>query len=651
MFSRLKHWLVFRLEQIVMRGAVARFAIIVGLVVFISVGAGTLIRALAPGFESTADAIWWAFLRLTDPGYLGDDEGVARATISTVVTVLGYILFMGALVAILVQWLNETLNRLELGLTPVALKSHIVLLGWTSRTPAILQEIMISQDRIERFLRQRSARRLRVAILAEQASAGLLRQLRQQLLDRWNSRQIILRSGSSLKLQALRRVDFAHAAVIVVPAADTTTGSALDADAQTVKTLMTMDAAFAEAPPEQLPLMVVEIQDIRYIAGLRALYAGPLEVIAGDEVIVQLMVQTLRHPGLSHVYDELLSDRMGSQIYVRDERGLIGATINELAYAFPEGILLGLVRPVGLGFRALLNPPDALRLEPGDRVVVLAPSYAAAAPPERLDAGPTLHDRPPPRPLRVGKRRVLLLGWSHLVPALLREFASYPEASFDVDIVSEFSASKRQKRIAAEELTKDRIQVRQLELDYTVPAFLEEVDPAGYDSILLLRDEQHRSGTESDAQTVLGYLLLRQITAGAHAPQVLIEVADPDNQALFEARVENQHTEILVTPLVVSHMLARVAMRRELRTVFDVLFSSAGCEIAFRRIGDYDLDEGDYAFADIQQAADGRGDIAIGVRQHQRRQVENGGVHINPGRDERLQLRGEDELIVLSTDH
>jgi uncharacterized membrane protein len=619
------------------------------LVVFISVAAGTLIRALAPGFESTADAIWWAFLRLTDPGYLGDDEGVARATVSTAVTVLGYILFMGALVAILVQWLNETLNRLELGLTPIALKSHIVLLGWTSRTPAILQEIMISQDRVERFLRQRGARRLRVAILAEQANSGLLRQLRQQLLDRWSSRQIILRSGSSLKLEALRRVDFAHAAVIVVPAVDTSAGSALDADAQTVKTLMTMGAALAEAPADELPLMVVEIQDSRYIAGLRALYPGPLEVIAGDEVIVQLMVQTLRHPGLSHVYDELLSDRAGSQIYVRDESGLIGATIHELAYAFPEGILLGLVRPDGVGFQALLNPADTLRLESGDRVVVLASSYAAAAPPERLDAAPKLRERPPSRPPRVGKRRVLLLGWSHLVPALLREFASYPEESFDLDIVSEFSASKRQKRIAAEEMPKDRIQIRQLELDYTVPAFLEQVDPAGYDSILLLRDEQHRSGTESDAQTVLGYLLLRQITAGAQSPQVLIEVADPENEPLFEQRLENQHTETLVTPLAVSHMLARVAMRRELRAVFDELFSSAGCEITFRRIGDYDLGEGDYAFADIQQAADGRGDIAIGIRQHERRRHRNGGVHINPGRDECLKLRGEDELIVLST--
>ena len=83
MLSRLKNWVLFRLEQTVIRGAGARFAIMVTLVVLVAVVVGLLARALAPGFESAADAIWWAFLRLTDPGYLGDDQGVSKATIST----------------------------------------------------------------------------------------------------------------------------------------------------------------------------------------------------------------------------------------------------------------------------------------------------------------------------------------------------------------------------------------------------------------------------------------------------------------------------------------------------------------------------------------------------------------------------------------
>ena len=63
------------------RGPAARFALMLILVVLVATVAGLLARALAPGFDSAADAIWWAFLRLTDPGYLGDDQGVAKATV------------------------------------------------------------------------------------------------------------------------------------------------------------------------------------------------------------------------------------------------------------------------------------------------------------------------------------------------------------------------------------------------------------------------------------------------------------------------------------------------------------------------------------------------------------------------------------------
>lgn len=41
------------------------------------------------------------------------------------------------------------------------------------------------------------------------------------------------------------------------------------------------------------------------------------------------------------------------------------------------------------------------------------------------------------------RRRALVLGWSHLLPALMKEFASQPGETFEIDIVSEVSASKR----------------------------------------------------------------------------------------------------------------------------------------------------------------------------------------------------------------
>ena len=118
----------FFLERLLLGGAHFHLLVIAGLILLVSWSAGFLAFMAAGSFESIFDASWWAFLRLSDPGYLGDDQGALLRILSTVVTVLGYVLFMGALIAIMTQWLNATIRRFENGLTPVSIKGHILIL-------------------------------------------------------------------------------------------------------------------------------------------------------------------------------------------------------------------------------------------------------------------------------------------------------------------------------------------------------------------------------------------------------------------------------------------------------------------------------------------------------------------------------------------
>ena len=104
--------------------------------------------------------------------------------------------------------------------------------------------------------------------------------------------------------------------------------------------------------------------------------------------------------------------------------------------------------------------------------MVLASSHKDLAPTETLNDSVVITENPAPDYKPVARRRVLILGWNHRVPLLLSEFASYPGEEFAIDMVSQVSASKREKRIAVEALPAERLKVRQLEFDYTVPAFL-----------------------------------------------------------------------------------------------------------------------------------------------------------------------------------
>jgi hypothetical protein len=62
-----------------------------------------------------------------------------------------------------------------------------------------------------------------------------------------------------------------------------------------------------------------------------------------------------------------------------------------------------------------------------------------------------------------------------------------------------------------------------------------------------------------------------------------------------------------------------------------------------------DAGERVYSFADLHRAADARGEIAIGIRRTGEDGKPGGGVQLNPGRDERLQLSEDDEIIVLTS--
>lgn len=627
-----------------LRGAHYRLLVIAGIMGFIALVAGMIAYAYAGGFGTPGEAVWWAFLRLTDPGYLGDDEGTLLRVVSTVLTVLGFVIFVGALVAILTQWLNQTIQTLEEGHTPVSLKNHVVVVGWTNRTAAVVRELVLSEGRVRRFLYRHGARGLRIAVLADQVRAPLLRELRDRLASRWTEGQIILRSGSALRMEHLRRVDFANAAAVILPAGDFRQGPA-GSDTLVIKTLLAMANHPAAANRAELPLVTAEIFDARKIPIARAAYGGRIELLAGDSIISRLIAQNVRHHGLSAVYSELLTHDRGNEVYVRACPEFDGAPLHVLAPLFPNALLLGVVWEHGSSFSPLLNPPPDFVLRADDRLVLMARSYEETAPTAGTAPTPAQNAHPPAAAAAPAarQRRVLMMGWSHRVPALLREFDSYPEEHFHIDVLSAVAIAEREQQVDRYGAQPTRIALSHLLGDYTSPSDLQRARPAGYDNIVLVGSDWLESGEEADARTILGYLLLRAMLPEHGGPKLLVELLDAENLALFRSRAE----EVLISPLILSHMLAQVALRPELRAVFDELFGPGGAEIAFAHPARYHALQQELRFADLQQRVAARGEVALGVRIAPNGGAHAGGVYLNPPRQQLWTLHDTDEVVTL----
>ncbi|NBB94064.1 MAG: ion channel DMI1, partial [Gammaproteobacteria bacterium] len=223
----------FIVERQFVKGAGFQLLIVAAVIGLMALLGGMALRLGGAG-EGFFDAVWWAFLRMTDPGYLGDDEGAWRRIVSTVLTVSGYVVFLGALVAIMTQWLIARMREFERGLTPVALRQHAVIVGWTNRTLPLLRELVGSERAREQFQSGFGIRRLRAVVLSEDVSPAQAQALRDDSGLGRLARRVVLRYGSPLEEEAIQRAGCLNAAVVIMPTDFARADSLVSADVATI---------------------------------------------------------------------------------------------------------------------------------------------------------------------------------------------------------------------------------------------------------------------------------------------------------------------------------------------------------------------------------------------------------------------------------
>ncbi|SDW05773.1 CASTOR/POLLUX-related putative ion channel [Marinobacter mobilis] len=636
--------LKFFVERQFVRGAAFQLVIVAMVIGLISLAGGLLVAPVDGAFDSLGAAVWWAFLRLTDPGYLGDDAGNWQRFVSTLLTLLGYVVFLGALVAILTRWLIALMNNLERGLTPVSLRNHVVVLGWTPLTLPLVAELLEASPRVRRFLELNDARRLRLVVLAEEVSARQALELSNEPDIGRKARQVILRSGLAIQPEALERVACLDAAAVIIPGTRQETDGLVTSDVETVKALLSI-AAQARQRKQSLPFVVAELRDPRKQRVIEKAYPGAVEVVAGDATISRLIVKTVLHPGISELYTELLTASEGNQLYLRSGETAAGLTLAELAGRRSGVRVLGLMRRRDSGWETRLLAPADTVIEAGDRVVMLARRYEHTDTDTSSAAASTLSvaSAPPARAVVATSRRILILGWSRKVPVMLAEFNRYAACHFDIDVVSVVPLARREGALTGVADALERVKVRQIEADYLVDGELRRLQPADYDSVILMSNDRLATEEEADARAMMGFLLLEDLLATqSRRPQVIQELSDPDNEALLGGG----RSEILISPMILSHLLAQVALRRELRQVLDELFGHGGAEFQFRAPEAYGL-TASASFQDCEAAAAERGEMVLGLFHH-RAQGNGRRLELNPPAGTLLDLQAGDRLVVLA---
>ncbi|MDX1667507.1 MAG: hypothetical protein R3350_09770 [Saprospiraceae bacterium] len=644
---RIKQRFKFFLERQFVKGAHYQLLFAAALIGLISIIGGMLVLPSGSPTDDLGEAIWWAFLRLSDPGYLGDDEGIWRRFISTLITLAGYVVFLGSLVAIITTWLNRKIRNLEQGLTPVAADNHVIILGWTNRTIHIASEIFQSVGRLRRFLERYGKRNLQLIILSDDVTPDHLQELRDNPGIGSRADEIILRSGIAIDREHLMRVDSMNASAIIIPSQSYAAKELITPDVETIKALLSLNAESYKRDINDRPYVVAEIQDENKLKAAYQAYSGPLEVIGSNTIISRLLAQNIRHHGLSEIYNELLSRSVKNNLFAQEYPEAVGRSIGQLKKAFPKAILLGVVRVENDAFVPMLNLAGHFVVEQNDRLVLMArhlddiqfKGIRPEDPLEEIKGSLPVEER-------TQTKKVLILGWNHHIPALIKEFGTYEGESYHITIAALRSLEDRRKELEDIEKDSDRVVLEQIEADFVKESELRKIDPARFDNILLVSSDRFVEEEEADARTIVGYVLLEDLLEEAPTrPQILLELSDPSNESL----IRRFDSEVIIGPMILSHLLAAIALRRELYSIYNELFTVGGAEIIFRDLEEYGLEAGTIPFGELEKQAAEYNEIALGIYTEHAQGNRKVVLTLNPESHQKLHLNENVQLVVLTT--
>ncbi|OEJ62250.1 NAD-binding lipoprotein [Streptomyces agglomeratus] len=562
---------------------------------------------------------------------IGGAVGSPLYVLASVLLALIALLFVSTLVSLITAGINQRIMELRLGHSRLLETRHTVVLGWSDQVFPVTAELVAANS---------NQRRAVVAVLAPKDKVEMEQEIDARV-PATGTTTIVCRNGCTTDPAVLTRVSpqTAKAVLVLPPGAD-------DGDTHVVKTLLALNAVAAE-PGDAIVVAAVHDAHNRVAAQLAA---GPRgHVLAVDDIVARLLVQTARQPGLSLVYQELLNFA-GDEFYTVDAPALTGRTFGEALLSFTTSSAVGLLRENGT---VTLNPNPATEIAPGDRIVVIAKDddttvVAAAASGIDEEAIATAGPR------AATAERLLLLGWNRRAPLIVQQLATYVSAGTTLDIVAlgDHATMRGAQDVA---VASQRLDVTLHSADTTDPRVLARLNVPSYDSVIVIGDAGRTPTAatvatqvaEADDRTLVTLLHLRSIEqASGKRISLTTEMTDDRNRLLAPAR---EGADFIVSGRLTSLLMAQISENPSLADVFDELFDAEGSELYLKPAADYVHPGSETTFATVVASARRRHECAVGYRL--RAQAATGpayGVRINPDKRQQVRFTAEDWVIVLA---
>ena len=431
--------------------------------------------------------------------------GLATRVVASIIVIVG-IGYFAIFLALVVDGVQEKLDSLKHGHSPVVERGHTVLLGWSDEATTIIRELCMANESLGggciAVLCERSKRAMEAELAALIKPSELL------------GTRVVFRSGSRLRSSDLRKVCTEMARSVIVTSDAKLEPHAADAEVlQVVLNLSTLQTRFAN--------VVAEVRMSENEALLHLISQGTVAAVSSHDLCGALMLEFARQPGLNSVYSQVLGFH-GAEFYIKRWPELDGRTFGDLATVFPDAVPVGIIAGTG---ECEMNPPRDRVLGTGDALVVLAEDDDSYAPQLEPPMSSPRKVVPPEAPcfvpassaLRTGPECVLLAGWRRDVPTMLLLLERQVAPGSELHILSTLPVEKRMREIAeagVDVATLTRLTVVHHVGNSAVRRYLEELPLERFTSAIIGADTTRETHViRSDSQSLATLLLVRGIQA------------------------------------------------------------------------------------------------------------------------------------------
>jgi hypothetical protein len=524
--------------------------------VFVLIVSGLTWIAKLSDHERFGDLLWDLTMRAVTPWEIEASMGsLPYLLILFTITLFG-IFVLSILISFLSTIIDARVRAAGQGLQSFPFSNHIIILGWSSRVPAIVEELVAANE---------SEENSRIVIASGLAHEDLESVISRSIYQTKNT-QIYWRSRKLNSIDTFENLNVLGARRIVVLGDQSENLG--EVQLERLKCTISLFNFFDGNRVTDRSLLVEAADDAEALSLLSGSRRRATPVVVSN-FPARLIVETVFQPFLPSVYEEILSFE-GNEIYISKDAeslDLSGLTFGEAAAHFPLSVPIGLLSSNN---KTNLNPNPEYLLSASDALVVISEDDSLI----RVTAPPT-DQEPVNMAVRESrelddKLKVALVGYSESSPEIVKKLLESKRCSITLLVES--------KEAVAEEYQTPSVTI--FEGSMCNPDTLLNAGIMSMDTVII-SNKSTSINSCSDLGVMRSILVINELAGVDRNPHLIVELQDSDSRDMLATLF---NLDFVVSDKIGSKIFAQFIENPHLIGVIDSLVCSGNHRISIHSI-------------------------------------------------------------------